>query len=192
MSDETLRQGLLRAFAMLPTGASSMFMGVRGANGKVASLKQAVAWDSDVSTPARLISALVFCLQLQPLGMANADARVIAEKLHGPRHVIPESGRAMLLPQPARDELGYWKVKRKGSSGGRMTGLSNRYSRDAERVLQVMLRGFILGWVRQRAVAATVVRELPLLRLQDLAPMPSEWGQMDAAWAAIKKAVDGL
>ena len=44
MSDETLRQGLLRAFAMLPTGASSMFMGVRGANGKVASLKQAVAW----------------------------------------------------------------------------------------------------------------------------------------------------
>ncbi len=45
---------------------------------------------------------------------------------------MPEVSRVVLMPEPARDELGYWKDK-KGT--GRLRGLSNRYSREGEEVL---------------------------------------------------------
>ena len=58
---------------------------------------------------------------------------------------MPELSRVMMLPGPAGDELGRWKEQ-----GGRMRRLSNRYSRDGERVLQVYLRAYVAQWVNRR------------------------------------------
>ena len=82
------------------------------------------------------------------IGLPSAHvARCLVNRKHGPRHVLPELGRVLLLPKPARDELGYWKVR---NSRGRLGDLSNRYSREGEEFLQIRLRALLLRWVWSR------------------------------------------
>ena len=77
-----------------------------------------------------------------------------------------------MLPEPARDLLGYWK----GNASRRLTSQSNRYSRDGERVLQYWLRSLILRWISTRLPP---FEKRPLeaftASLLDVAALDTEW-----------------
>ena len=126
-----------------------MFPLLVSAKGFGCSLAKAVGFSPQRSTHPRIATAAASLMQWRPLSLSPQEARRIAGKQHGPRHIFPEVGRVVLMPEPARDELGYWKDK-KGT--GRLRGLSNRYSRDGEEVLQVTLRSWLLRWIRHRLV----------------------------------------
>ena len=158
LTDEQVRVGLVEAFALLPPNACSMFMGMLNGSRRVCSLPTAAEWTSTRATPARIISAFTHLFQWYPLSYSREMARRVARKKHGPRHFLPELGRVVVLPQPARDELGYWKGV--CGSRGRIGQNSNRYSRDGEVYLQNKLRSYLLLWIRSRFPA--VFARLPL------------------------------
>jgi len=151
LSDPEVLEGLQSAFAMLPPGSVSMYMGlVSSASGAAVSLPAAarggVTWDSQAMSEARLVTGLSWLLQWSPLNLPPEEARRVARRKHGPRHVVPELGRVLLFPEPTRKELGYWK----GRGGqGRISSLPNRYSRQAEAALQIVLRSHIWSTVRR-------------------------------------------
>ena len=150
MSDEEMAVGLQAAFSLLPASACSMFQSLALSNGSAGSLPWADGWGPacDRATPARIVTALAWLFQWAPLSLTPSEARSAAQSKHAPRHVMPELGRLLMLPAPARKELGYWGGK--GRPSGRLSQLENRYSREAEEVLQVLLRAYIMRWVRSR------------------------------------------
>lgn len=104
-------------------------------------------------------------------------------KSHAPRHVFPELGRAMLMPKPPRDELGYWKGR---AGSGRMSSNSNRYSREAEEFLQVSLRSLVLRWIRARFAPGS---RPPLAHF---AADPFDTSAADASSAILRSAAESL
>ena len=159
ISNAQMEKGLVEAFGMLPEGAPSMFMGWCDARGRACGVQKACTWASVRVTPARLVSALAWLLTWQQLGMTMEEARLRVKKEHAARHFIPELGRVMMLPAPARDELGRWKVM-----GGRMRRLSNRYSRAGERIMQITLRTVVSQWIclRLRDTNCGALERVPL------------------------------
>ena len=144
VDDATLTAGLLAAFALMPAGTSTMFPAMVDSRGQLANLQHATGWGAGRSSDSRLITSVAYLLQWAPLSYSRVEARRVASKKHAPRHILPELGRIRLWPLPARLELGYWKDAR----GGRMAQ-PNRYSRDAERLLQRQLRTLLLQLVRR-------------------------------------------
>ena len=149
ITDAEFARSVGEILSFYPPGASSMFPLLVSTNGFGCSLAKAVGLSQQRSTHPRVATAAASLLQWQPLSLSPREARCIAAKQHGPRHLMPEVSRVVLMPEPARDELGYWKDK-KGT--GRLRGLSNRYSREGEEVLQVALRSWLLLWIRRRLI----------------------------------------
>ena len=181
VSDAQLQVALEGAMAMMPAGCVSMFPPLVSGRGKPASLELAVGYGDvrERSTPARLLSAFVFLFMFAPLGYSRAEARRVAGKKHAPRHVLPELMRVRLMPEPARDEVGRWK----GRLGRRITSQANRYSRKGERILQILLRAYVLRHV------CTVQRAGPLVRLplEAFAVAPGDLGSASMEWERIDK-----
>jgi hypothetical protein len=146
VTDKMFESACLDTLALFPAGACSMFPAV-GSTGSPTSLAYASTWMQGRATPSLLATSISYLLQMAPLSLSVTDAREIVGRLHGPRHVLPELARVMMLPEAARYELGYWK---RCGSHGRIASMPNRYSRDGERVLQIHLRSLILRWVRRR------------------------------------------
>jgi hypothetical protein len=148
MTDTEMQSGLLEAFALLPDGAPSMFMSIVNAAGDVVSLPSATEtcdWGSERSSDYRLSTAIAFLFTLPPISLSKPAAKEMASRKHAARHVFPELGRVGGIGATARDELGYWK-----GTAGRLGRFSNRYSREGERILQSVLREYIMRHIRSR------------------------------------------
>lgn len=143
LDDAAVLEGLRAAFALLPPHAPSMFLEVIGFSGRVASVAEATAWGNRRASEAHLRTSLAFLFMWHPLALLHTEATQLASRKHGPRHTFPEIARAIGMPESARDELGRWKEK-----GGRLKRLANRYSRAAERSLQLVLRNRIILCIR--------------------------------------------
>ena len=159
ISDEEAAAGLAEAFAFVPSRFHTMFPSLVDLQGKPANLAGAVAFSAaEPSVPiseARLATSLAYLLTFRPVALPPPEARVVARRKHGPRHVFPELGRCMGLPAPLRDELGRWK-----EAGGRLRRMANRYSREAERLLQVRVRLRVARWIQTRAVNPLTLQPL--------------------------------
>lgn len=159
LSDSQAVAGVRETLTMYPDGACSLFPPLCASGGRAAALGSGSRFASEFATlsggspvdsratPALMASSVCYLLCWSPLSLSRADARRLVGRKHGPRHVLPELGRVLLLPKPARDELGYWKVR---NSRGRLGDLSNRYSREGEEFLQIRLRALLLRWIRSR------------------------------------------
>ena len=172
LTDAQVVAGVRATLELYPRGACSLFPPLRASDGRAAPLGSGARFASEFgmpagvasdgspvdrrASPARLASSVCYLLCWSPLSLTHAEARRLVQRKHGPRHVFPELGRVLLLPKPARDELGYWKVR---NSRGRLGDLSNRYSREGEEFLQIRLRALLLRWVRSRLPA---FRRVPL------------------------------
>lgn len=147
VSDEEALAGLAEAISFLPSGSSSMFPALQS-GGREASLQYADGYLADVSQPAsahRVAHGIAYLMMWRPLALSMEEAKGVGKKMHGPRHVLPEVARVAGFSPAARDEIGRWKENR-----GRLARLSNRYSREAEMVLQCRLRAELAGWIRGR------------------------------------------
>ena len=156
-------------------GACSMFPVLLSVSGAVASLPTAVTCVHGRSSDGRLVAAVAYLLEWAPLSLARKEARAVAKRKHGPRHTLPELARVMMLPEPARDLIGYWK----GRPSQRLSSQSNRYSRGGERILQFWLRSLLLQWI---------AKHLPRCErrpLQALAAPLTAVADFDAQWTAI-------
>lgn len=140
---EGVADKLAANFAMLPTGADSMFWGFASRTGAAASLPTAARWGTERATAARVVSGMAHIMQMAPLSMTKEAARKLAKYRHGPRHTRSELVRVWMWPRAARDEIGKWRT-----GGGRLGALANRYSRAAEAVLRVTLSRCILERIR--------------------------------------------
>lgn len=112
-----------------------MFLELVDPSGALCTLGSATAFGTAPASPERLAASLAFLLTWAPLAYPSAKSKKVAAGKHGPRHTLPEIARVMGMPAEARDELGRWKT-----GGGRLQRHSNRYSREGERLLQVILR----------------------------------------------------
>lgn len=153
VADEAFADGMWAALSLVPSGACSMLPAVETLDGKDASICAAAVrgrlglrWRGSArSTKPRAVTAMAQILQLAPLRLGAVEARQVASRQHGPRHCLPELARLRLYPLPARNELGFWKGN---GSRGRMGALPNRYSRDAEAVLQYYLRASLIAIIK--------------------------------------------
>jgi hypothetical protein len=146
ISDSELLAEFTRTFeAMRLAGCTSMFPALVDEAGRAASLPKACGFGCGRASESRLCTSLAYLLTFSPLSMSPDEARVVARRKHGPRHTLPEIARILGVPLVFRDELGRWKLQ-----GGRLNRLSNRYSRDAERLLQASLRDAIMRWLSSR------------------------------------------
>lgn len=147
-SESDVRTGLSVALQLIPAQCGSMFPSLLDARSRETSLSHAVRWGNEAAAPHRLAISLADILQLPPLELPPAAARALGQRKHGPRHTMPELARVSGMAAAAREEIGRWR-----SSRGRLNTLSNRYSRDSERVLQCRLRAQLLSWIAQCAGA---------------------------------------
>lgn len=147
-SDAEVANGLRTALSLLPHGSTSLFPSLLDRHGRETSLARAASWGSTPAEPRRLSASLADIFQLPPLALKRADACKMGGKRHGPRHTLPEVARVAGMAAAAREEIGRWK-----SAKGRLNTLSNRYSREGERILQCQLRAQLLRWIAQRAGA---------------------------------------
>lgn len=144
ISDQQVADALEAVFSWIPPGAPSMFLELVDAEGKPCGLHEAVSFGASPARPDRLAASLAYLMTWAPLSYPAATAKDIAAGKHGPRHTLPEIARVMGMPAEARDELGRWK-----GSGGRLQRHANRYSREGERLLQVLLRSRLVRRIRQ-------------------------------------------
>lgn len=145
-SDAHVAHGICEALNLLPPGSASLFPALLDSHGNERSLAKAVRWGTSPAAPRRLSASLADIFQGPPLSLSPAEACKIGGRRHGPRHTLPEVARVAGMAAAAREEIGRWK-----SSKGRLNALSNRYSREGERVLQCQLRAQLLRWIAQRA-----------------------------------------
>jgi hypothetical protein len=131
--------------AMRQAKCTSMFPALVDEAGRAASMPKACGFGCGRASESRLCTSLAYLLTFSPLSMSPDEARVVARRRHGPRHTLPEVARVFGVPLVFRDELGRWKLQ-----GGRLNRLSNGYSRDAERLLQITLRDAIMKWLFSR------------------------------------------
>jgi hypothetical protein len=153
MDDDEMQTGLLEAFALLPAGAPSMLMSIVDAAGEAVSLPSATEtcqWGHERSSDCRLAMALAFLFTMAPISLSKPAAKEMASRKHAARHVFPELGRVCGIGATARDELGCWK-----GTAGRLGRFSNRYSREGERILQSVLREYLMRHVRGRLAACS-------------------------------------
>lgn len=147
MSDGEALTGLLEAVGFLPQGLSSMFPALQS-GGREVSLQHAEGYLADPGQPAsaqRVARGIAYLVTWRPLALTMEEARGVGNRMHGPRHVLPEIARVAGFSPSARDEIGRWKDNK-----GRLARMSNRYSRDAETVLQSRLRAELAEWIRGR------------------------------------------
>jgi len=146
MLDADVERCLREALSSLPASCCSMFPRLIDERGREVSLERAVAaCPSARAASSQLETTVTYLLTLPPLNLPRAEARQLASRKHGPRHIFPELARVMGLPLSARNELGLWAETR-----NRLQTMPNRYSRDAERLLSKVLRGMILRHIRAR------------------------------------------
>lgn len=145
-SESDVSTGLHTAMSFLPPASCSMFPCLLDGEGRDVGLGRAVSASATArAADAKLITSITVLLTLPPLLLSKAEARSVAPRKHGPRHIFPEIGRMMGLPEAARNELDLWASLPKGG-----TALPNRYSRDAERLLSKLLRSLVLRHIRSR------------------------------------------
>ena len=160
ITDDEALAGLQRAWASTPASARSLFPALANKEGKLCSLHDACSFGPGRASASRLGTSLAWLFTWRPLGMSAAESKKVGRDKHGPRHTFPEVSRVYGIPITLRDELGRWKVQ-----GGRLSRLSNRYSREAERLLQVAIRTRIMVWIRSR-LPVPRDGQLPFARLQ--------------------------
>lgn len=146
VTDATVADSLQAALLLLPVGSASLFPAVCDANGHEVHVARATQWGVSPASPRQLSASIADLLQLAPLKLSRAAACKAGGRRHGPRHTLPEVARVAGMAATAREEIGRWK-----SSRGRLNTLSNRYSRDGERILQCQLRAQLLRWIALRA-----------------------------------------
>lgn len=174
--DEAVLHGLHSAVSHLPPGCCSMFPQLLDATGREVALERAViACPTARASGPQLETTVMYLLTLPPLRLSKRDARSVAMRKHGPRHMLPEIARVMGLPVSARHELGHW-----AGSTSRLRTMPNRYSRDAERLLSSVLRGIILRHIRSR------MPRFQRIELRQLVATPDE---VQAAFATAQKAL---
>lgn len=180
LSDSEVAHGLLDALHQLPTNCCSMFPRLVNAEGKEVGAERAIAADPTArASDAQLVTSITYVLTLPPLSLSRAEARSIASHKHGPRHLLPEVGRVLGLPAPARHELGMWAGVTKGRGA-----MANRYARDAERLLSRQLRSIVLCHIRSR------VNGVNRITLAHLTASPQEMQTAFAAATASLQAAD--
>lgn len=146
VANDEVEAGLSEAFSLLPKNSLSLFPAALDARGREVPISRAVRWGDAPATPRHLSASIADILHLEPLALPRAEACKLGGRRHGPRHTLPEIARVAGMAAAAREEIGRWK-----SSRGRLNTLSNRYSRDGERILQCQLRGQLLQWIALRA-----------------------------------------
>ena len=159
ITDAQLMAAAQEAAASLPGGATSMFPKLLDRNGALSSLPKATQFGTTRSTPARIATGVAYLLTWAPLAYSPPRAKEVAKKKHGPRHTLAEVSRVACLPKPARDLVGFWK-------GGQQKRICLReckplpwYSREAEVVMQTLLRTFLLRYIKQ---CSTIFVPVPL------------------------------
>mmetsp|Transcript_23861 Transcript_23861/g.59265 ORF Transcript_23861/g.59265 Transcript_23861/m.59265 type:complete len:457 (+) Transcript_23861:1016-2386(+) len=111
ISDTEVAFGLQSALSFLPSQCCSMFPQLLDACGKPAALERAVAaCPTARASGAQLETSVTFLLTLPPMSLSRAEARKIASRKHGPRHLMPEVARVLGLPVSARHEIGMWSA----------------------------------------------------------------------------------
>lgn len=146
VSDAAVAAGLKDALGLLPPNSTSLFPALLDTQGKAVSIRRARSWGAGPADPRHLAASLADLFQQSPLALPHAEACMLGSKRHGPRHTLPEVARVAGMAAAAREEIGRWR-----SSKGRLNTLSNRYSREGERILQCRLRSQLLRWIALKA-----------------------------------------
>ncbi|KAL1524216.1 hypothetical protein AB1Y20_019124 [Prymnesium parvum] len=99
MLDADVERCLREALSSLPASCCSMFPRLIDERGREVSLERAVAaCPSARAASSQLETTVTYLLTLPPLNLPRAEARQLASRKHGPRHIFPELARVMGLP----------------------------------------------------------------------------------------------
>ena len=186
--DTSLALGLLEAFGMLPAESPSMFMQMVDSKGKACALDKAYCYGTTRASPAHIVASIAWLLTWTPLCMSWEEAKKAVKKQHSARHVVAELGRVLLMPKEARDELGRWKVK----GYGRLSSLSNRYSRSAERIVQISLRRWVWQWVKHCLSMSADKYSIQRFPLEHFGSTPTEGSAFETRWDELQKQAVGM